>query len=57
MKIALQISSWVAVALGVLAILGSAEGGVDAGYSFVGGVFFLTQGVLALVYISQKENK
>lgn len=57
MKIALQIFSWIAVVLGALAILGSAEGGVDAGYSFVGGVFFLTQGVLALVYINQKETK
>lgn len=55
MKTALQIFSWIAVVLGVLAILGSASGGPDAGYGFVGGALFLTEGVLALAYVRSKK--
>lgn len=49
MKIALQIFSWVAVVLGVLAFIGS-EGDP---YALFGGALFLTQGILALVYVNE----
>ncbi len=53
MKTALQITSWFATVIGVLAIIGS-QG--DA-YTLAGATLFLVQGVLALVYIKQTENK
>lgn len=54
MKLALQVTSWIAVVLGAFAILGSMSGEPDAIYSLVGGLLFLGQGVLALAYINQK---
>lgn len=61
MKLPLQIVSWVAIVLGVLAIMsGLASLSVDsqsATYSIEGGALFLAQGVLALIYIHQKEAK
>lgn len=53
MKSALQITSWFAVVIGVLALLGS-EGDP---YTLLGAVLFAVQGTLALIYISKKENK
>ena len=62
MKSALKITSWVAVVLGVLAIYGGlttvdyyGDPMID-GYAIFGGLLFLTEGVLALIYISLKEN-
>lgn len=56
MKTTLNIFSIISIVLGFFAIIGSALGGADAGYSFIGGLFFLTEGVLAEVYIAQKEK-
>jgi hypothetical protein len=58
MKIALQIFSWVAVVLGILAIIGAAGQPTPAEvtYSLTGGALFLTQGILALAYIASKEK-
>jgi hypothetical protein len=56
MKIALQIFSWIGIVLGFFAVLGSLEGGADAAYSFFGGALFFTQGLLALIYISQNTK-
>ncbi len=58
MKTALQIFSWFAIVLGGFAILGASTGPTteDVIYSLMGGGLFLTQGVLALIYISQKEK-
>ena len=58
MKTILQITSWVAVVLGVFAILGSlptAEYYAD-GYGMFGGALFILQGTLALVYINETEQ-
>lgn len=57
MEKALKITSWVAIVLGVLSILGgfgevNAE---EASYSFIGGLLFAGEGLLALLYI--KSNK
>lgn len=51
MKTALEIMSWVAVVTGGLAIVGS-EGDI---YAFVGGLLFLTEGVLALSYVKKTK--
>jgi len=51
MKIALQIFSWIAVALGFLAVL-VGEGDY---YAFIGGALFMTQGILSLIYISKYQ--
>ena len=57
MKLALQITSWIAVVLGALAILGgTSETGQQALDSFLGGAMFLGQAVLALAYIQFKEK-
>lgn len=49
MKIALQIVSIIAIALGGLAVI---SGAIDTdGYALVGGGLFLTQGILSLLYI------
>lgn len=63
MKTTLQIFSWIAVVIGALAILSSPTAGFDQagnqvfdGYTLIGGLLFLTQGVLSLVYINQKER-
>jgi hypothetical protein len=57
MKLALQIVSWVAIVIGVLAIVGGlAETSSDpasAYYSLLGGALFATQGVLSLIYVNQ----
>jgi len=60
MKLALQIISWIAVVLGALAIIDGlsvmsydSEG---AYYSMVGGAMFLTQGVVALIYVNQQKK-
>lgn len=59
MRIALQIFSWFSVVLGFLAtIQGFAEMSEfvpDAGYSIFGGLLFLTEGILALVYIEDTK--
>lgn len=54
MKTALQVMSWVSVAFGALAILGGVAEPADS-YAILGGIMFLTQGVLALVYIAEKK--
>ena len=51
MKIALQIFSWIAIVLGLLAIIGSE---VD-NYAFIGGALFLTEGILAIAYIQNTK--
>lgn len=56
MKTALQIFSWIGVVIGILAILGSA-GSQDGGAGMMGGALFLTQGALAIAYISTQEDK
>jgi len=56
MKLSVQIFSWIAVVLGIFAVLGSAEGGPDAAYSFVGGALFFTQGLLSLIYVSKEDS-
>lgn len=53
MKLALQIVSWIAVVLGVLAIIGSAG---DM-YALIGGMMFFTQGLLALLYIDKVDKE
>ena len=55
MKQALTITSYIAAVIGSLAILSSLGGGVDAVYSLVGGVLFLSQGLLSLIYINQHK--
>lgn len=64
MKTALQIFSTIGILIGVLAIIGGFTSGIDAygnpavdGYALFGGVLFLTQGVLSLVYIAIQEDK
>jgi hypothetical protein len=61
MGLALTITSWVAVVLGVLAVLGGffnlATLPTTAYYDFAGGVMFAGEGILALVYINQTEEK
>ena len=55
MKTALKIFSIIGVVLGGLAILGGLLEPYDDGiYTLVGGELFLTQGILALVYMKGK---
>ena len=54
MKIALKIVSIVCVSLGGLAILGVIVDPVDGFYAIVGGGLYLTEGILALVYMKGK---
>jgi hypothetical protein len=61
MKTALQIFSWIAIVIGALAIIGGFTS-VDAygnsivnGSALLGGALFLTQGILALVYIDSNK--
>lgn len=62
MKLAVQIFSWIGVVLGVLAILGGlfttdAYGNtVVDGTALLGGALFFTQGLLALIYVSQNAK-
>lgn len=58
MKQALKIMSWVAIVLGVLAILGGfgETSGSEASYAFLGGLLFGVEGLLALIYIKQTEE-
>lgn len=60
MKLALTITSWVAVMIGVLAILGGfgnlAAAPTTAYYDFIGGGMFAGEGILALAYISDREK-
>ena len=53
MKDTLKVFSWVAVVIGVFAILG----GIDPldGYALIGGILFLAQGWMTLIFI--KQNK
>lgn len=55
MKLPLQILSWVAVGIGFLAVFASLADNDQ--YGLVGGALFLTQGILALAYVAEKENK
>ncbi len=59
MKLALQVFSWIAVTLGVLAIIGGfSDMAIDpsgAQYSLAGGALFLVEGVLALTYIKSHQ--
>jgi len=59
MKQALTIFSWIAIILGTFAIVGGvAQVSVapeDAYYSLLGGVLFLTQGVLAIAYMNKQK--
>ena len=54
MKLTLQIFSWIGIVMGVLAIFGSI-GTEDAGYAILGGLLFFLQGLIALLYIYEKE--
>lgn len=62
MKTALQVTSWIAVVIGVLAIFGgfgtTVEGvfAIVDPYALFGGLLFASQGVLSLIYIAHKEN-
>ena len=56
MRMALKIFSIIAVVTGIVAILGSSTSN-DLSSAFIGGGLFLTEGILALVYISQQEGK
>lgn len=60
MKLALQIFSWVAVVIGVLALIGGLSEITttpeDAYYGMTGGVLFTVQGILALIYIHQTNS-
>lgn len=57
MKLTLQIFSWIAVVIGVLAVLGSfgitEDGtfGIVDYYGILGGGLFFAQGALSLIYI------
>lgn len=57
MKLGLQTFSWVAVVLGVLAVIGGlttlSSDPSGACYSLLGGVLFGVEGVLALFYVTQ----
>ena len=60
MKTAVQVFSWIAIIIGMLAFIGGfeplADGSYDM-YAFLGGGLFFTQGLLTLIYIAQnKEN-
>jgi len=64
MKTTLQIFSTIAILIGSLAIIGGFTSGIDAygnptvdGSALLGGVLFLTQGILSLVYIAIQEEK
>lgn len=55
MKTPLQILSWVAIVMGVLAIFGAAsEGGEDSLYALIGGTLYLSLGIVAITYIKEK---
>lgn len=56
MRTALKTMSIIMVVIGGFAILESADGGQDAGYAFLGGLLFLAEGILALVYIGQNKE-
>lgn len=59
MRTALQIVSWIGMAVGFLGVVATllepAE--PDAIYGLIGGVLFFTQGLLALMYIDSVERK
>lgn len=58
MKLALQISSWGAVALGALTFFnGMGAEQPTAGYDFLGGILFAGLGTLALIYVHQTQKK
>jgi len=59
MKKALQIVSWFAIVLGGIAILGgfSEPTAEDASYSFIGGLMYAGQGLLAILYINSVNKK
>ena len=58
MKLAVQIFSWISIVIGALAILGGVVTGTGEldGYALLGGGLFLTQGLLAIIYIYTNEN-
>lgn len=51
MRILLQATSWFAIIIGILAIIGSINP-VD-GYGLFGGVLFFSQGALSIIYVRQ----
>jgi hypothetical protein len=54
LRTTLKVFSIISVVLGALAILGALEStDANAGYAFLGGIFFLVEGWLALVYIGK----
>lgn len=59
MKLALQIFSWVAVVIGVLALINGAvlisTDPENAYYTLIGGVLFGVEGALALQYIQDHK--
>jgi hypothetical protein len=64
MKLPLQIFSWIGIVLGVFAIIGAFAGNYDQfgnatidPYALLGGGLFFLQGLLALLYISEKEKE
>ena len=53
MKVALQIFSWIAVILGTIGVFGLI-GEEDAMYGLLVAALWITNGVLALIYISKE---
>lgn len=57
MRITVIVFSIISIVLGFFAVIGtfSSETVEDAGYTAVGGLLFLTQGILSLIYAVQTK--
>lgn len=58
MKLALQITSWFSLAIGVLALIdgfATSSTDVNSGYTIAGGLMFAIQGLLPLIYIHGRK--
>ena len=56
LRTTLKVFSIIAIVLGVSAIIGALEStDADAGYAFLGGIFFMVEGWLTLVYIGKTK--
>jgi K+ transporter len=53
---ALKVFSIIMIATGGLALIGSMDMGEDGISAIVGGLMFIAQGVLALIYIGQQDK-
>ena len=60
MRSALKVTSWIAVIIGLMAIVGGISeltiAPENAYYSLLGGIMFFSQGLLTLIYVSSKEK-